>query len=159
MRFGLAAIKGVGDEIIRSVLDERRDHGLFPSFRAFVKRMKGVVNKKVIECLIKTGAFDSCGEDRSHLLEEMEPILAEVASEARDAARGQSTMFDDLFNKEDTSDGQSASTAKVFKKTPKMKMSEKLQFEKDLLGFYLSGHPLDAYKGIEKQLNNLTLIK
>lgn len=156
MRFGLAAIKGVGDEIIRSVLDERRDHGLFPSFRAFVKRMKGVVNKKVIECLIKTGAFDSCGEDRSHLLEEMEPILAEVASEARDAAKGQSTMFDDLFNKEDTSDGQSASTAKVFKKTPKMKMSEKLQFEKDLLGFYLSGHPLDAYKGIEKQLNNLT---
>lgn len=157
MRFGMAAIKGVGDEIVRKILDERDANGEFTCFRDFAKRMQTLVNKKVIECLIKAGAFDNCAEDRQHLLEEMESVLAEMASEARDAAKGQKTMFD-LFGPsvDEPNEDSLQSNGAIIKDTPKMKMSEKLQFEKELLGFYLSGHPLDAYRGLEKRLNTIT---
>lgn len=148
IRFGMASIKGVGEGAAQVIIEEREKNGLYESFRNFVSRHSDKnVNRRVMEALIKTGAFDSLGEDRATLLEGLDAELAEAESQRQDREGGQTILFDDLLDQHSSTDAES--TVGVRKNAAAMPMAERLAFEKELLGFYISGHPMDAYAGLD----------
>ena len=149
IRFGMASIKGVGEGAAQIIIEERHANGPYASFSDFITRQSDKnVNRRVIEALIKTGAFDSLGEERSALLEGLDTELAEAVSKRRDLETGQVGLFDGL-------DGEGFDHgAKAAPDVPPMPMSEKLQYEKELLGFYISGHPMDAYAGLDVAIDS-----
>jgi DNA polymerase-3 subunit alpha len=141
--FGLAAIKGVGEGASQQIIAERKANGPYKDFKDFVSRQeKGAVNRRVMEALIKTGAFDSCGEQRAYLLENIEELTKSAAQ-----ADSNQVMLFDLFAE--------AAPAEV-KKTEPLPFQTRLQYEKELLGFYLSGHPLDEFKGLVDAIDTTT---
>ncbi len=153
IRFGLAAIKGVGDLASQRIISERDKNGPYTDFQNFVSRMEPrLANKRVLECLIKTGAFDFTGIDRNHLLASMEGIMSQAADLQKDAQRGQVNLFGMLEAADDSSKAPSLINASG----KPMPLSEKLQYERELLGFYVSGHPMNAYKGICDALDTVT---
>ncbi len=139
IRFGMAAIKGVGvgavEEIIRV-----RDEGKFTSIEDFAKRVSTQkVNKKVWESLIKSGAFDSLG-DRSDLLYNVETLLAFASKLQKEALSGQTDLFGGMSEMVEIQPTVSLQTAPV-----KYTEKEQLMWERELLGLYISAHPLDNY--------------
>lgn len=148
--FGLASIKGVGASATEPIIKEREAHGPYKDFRDFVTRVDSkTANKRVLENLIKTGAFDSVGEDRGTLLADMDGIMAEAASAQKDREAGQGSLFDLLAPEPPKRSAAKAAADKKPVNTEKsLPLAERLQFEKELLGFYVSGHPLNAFKGI-----------
>lgn len=155
IRFGMAAIKGVGEGAAVVIIEERDANGPYKDFTDFIVRQSDKnVNRRVIEALIKTGGFDSLGEDRATLLDSLDGELAEAESTRRDREAGQSSLFDMLG---DDSGGESNEKAAPSRKTvPPMPMTEKLQYEKELLGFYISGHPMDAYSGLDAAIDTFS---
>ena len=153
IRFGMAAIKGVGEGAADVIIAEREQDGPYQDFSDFITRSSDkAVNRRVIEALIKTGAFDSLGHDRAHLLHDLDSELAEAESRRKDREAGQSSLFDMLGD-----DAGVADEDKPGKKAPnieKMPMAERLQHEKELLGFYISGHPMDAYAGLDLAIDS-----
>ncbi|AWT59327.1 MAG: DNA polymerase III subunit alpha [Candidatus Moanabacter tarae] len=157
IRFGLAAIKGVGDSASQKIIEERERAGDFGSFKDFTLRVDSrSVNRRVMEHLIRSGAFDSLGDHRGHLLEELDTILGEAAAIQRDLARGQGNFFDLMGNAENEiskeiegKKGPSPSRKNGSEKP----MDEILKDEKELLGFYVSGHPLDIFCGLDEPIN------
>ena len=149
IRFGMASIKGVGEGAADVILAEREQSGPYTSFRDFVSRHSDRnVNRRVMEALIKTGAFDSLGDERASLLDRLDGELAEAESQRRDREAGQETLFGDLLGDDSgTTDAASSSTPSA--QVPPMPTAEKLAHEKQLLGFYISGHPMDAYAGLD----------
>jgi DNA polymerase III subunit alpha len=146
IRFGLAGIKGVGDAVTLKILEERDTHGPFSSFSNFIERVDAkVLNKRTLECLIKCGAFDSFKVDRQHLLDSMESILSEITALQKDKNRGQTSLFD-LMDMSPAAAQAGSST--LNESAPPMPLEEKLLHEKELLGFYISGHPMQAYEGL-----------
>ena len=105
------------------------------------------MNRRVIEALVKTGGFDSFGEDRATLLDCLDSELAEAESTRRDREAGQSSLFDMMGGDDSADDRQNSGPSR--KTVPPMPMTEKLRYEKELLGFYISGHPMDAYAGLD----------
>lgn len=161
IRFGLTTIKNFGEGIAHEIIEERKRSGEFTSLENFISRVQSrSFNKKSLEALIKTGALDSLGE-RNEMLENLEEILAynkEVAKSSSD----QSNLFAD-------SNLVAAPQLKL-KKAPPATDDAKLLWEKELLGLYISGHPLDKYKSkfsnadfniakIKKEAKNDTTIK
>ncbi|MEM7672212.1 MAG: DNA polymerase III subunit alpha [Verrucomicrobiota bacterium] len=156
IRFGMAAIKGVGDSAAQAIIEEREANGSFDSFSDFARRVDGkAVNRRVMECLIKSGGFDSLGEDRAQLLHDLDEVLAIVAAEQRDKERGQAALFD-IFDI-DSSPAESVSEdRRPAKKRMVMPVSEKLSNEKELLGFYMSGHPMNDFDGLSNAIDSIT---
>ncbi len=153
IRFGLGAIKGVGDVAANSILQERSTRGVFQDIFDFAARVDHrVVNKRVLEALIKSGAFDVFGFDRQHLLVSIDSIMAEAASQEKDRAAGQTSLFDLMEAGEENSP---AIRIEIDTRAPLLPLSIKLQYEKELLGFYVSGHPMDAYMGLAEAVNSL----
>jgi DNA polymerase-3 subunit alpha len=153
IRFGLAAIKGVGDGAAKCILEERRMRGLFKSFVDFAKRVDAkALNKRVVECLIKAGAFDSLKEGRRYLLDHMDSLLKEASVAQIDRNKGQTTLFDfdDMETRSLPERMPSVQQISGNKYVREMPLFEQLNYERELLGFYLSGHPLDVLEGIEK---------
>jgi DNA polymerase-3 subunit alpha len=155
IRFGLAAIKGVGNAA-KAILDERDAGGHFSSFSEFLERIDmKAVNKRTIEHLVKTGAFDRLGEDRGLLLDDMEAAIGRAQQAQKDKECGQEGFFDLLGTDEPSTNGENGGNGST---QPPRKASvsknEILQMEKDLLGFYLSGHPLDEYGQLAEELNS-----
>lgn len=141
IRFGMAAVKGVGEVAVQSILEARRKGGRFASLADLCERVDTrSANKKVLECLIKAGACDALGPNRATLMAQLDPAMARASSIAADRIRGQSSLFD-------TFDGAPAqkTPAKVVE-LPEWPTTEKLAAEKELLGMYLSGHPLNPYE-------------
>jgi len=139
--FGLGAIKGVGDVAAQNILTERAK-GPFLDFFDFLRRVDSrIVNKRVLEALIKSGCFDTFGYDRQALLLSIERILAQIASEQKDKASGQGSLFDLMEPQE----SPLLSTLHIDTQVAALPLNQKLQFEKELLGFYVSGHPMDSY--------------
>lgn len=139
IRFGLVAVKGLGAGAVEEIIRVREEGGKYKSIEDFAKRVSTrMVNRKGWEALIKAGAFDEFG-DRSDLLFNLDNILAFAAKLQKDAASGQTDLFG----------GKAAeSMAPVMKMDPaptKFTEREQLQWERDLLGLYLSAHPLDRY--------------
>ncbi len=141
IRFGLSAIKNVGENIVEKIVEERKTKGKFSGIEDFIRRVDSKdVNKKSMESLIKAGAFDSM-EERGKLLSNMEKILS-FAKETREAKnKGQSSLFESLDS--------SASSHEIDKlqlqDTRPASRTEKMSWEKELLGLYVSDHPLKEY--------------
>jgi DNA polymerase-3 subunit alpha len=142
IRYGLAAIKGVGEMAMETAIAERESAGPFTSLENFCARVDTrKVNKKSLENLVRCGAFDWTGIERAELFADIDQALAAAASSHKDRASGQVGLFDML---------EAASPAPAAKRagpavTPWTK-AEKLAIEKELLGFYVTGHPLDEYR-------------
>jgi len=150
IRFGLAAIKGVGEGAAEVIIEERENEGPYQSFRDFITRQSDKnVNRRVMEALIKTGAFDSFGTDRATLLHDLDAELAEAESLRRDREAGQANLFGDLLDMDAGVTAADKPDAGSKTQVPAMPMAEKLGYEKELLGFYISGHPMDAYAGLD----------
>lgn len=141
IRYGLLAIKNVGTGIVKAILDAREEGGKFNSIEDFCTRVRAnEINKKVMEALIKSGAFDSISE-RSILLFNLEKILNFSQKSQKGAAEGQLGLFG-----EDVKSSEVAFTLQLDEPDELLNSEEKLSFEKELLGIYFSEHPLDSYE-------------
>ncbi len=140
IRFGLGAVKGVGQGAIESILEARRRVGRFKSLLAFCEHVDlRACNKKVIEALIKSGSFDFLGVSRRAMFETIDRT-AETAQRAKDEKeRGQSSLFGGPGG------GQPLMPVPPIAKLPEWPDEEKLRHEKETLGFYITGHPLNKY--------------
>src|ERR1700730_11945288 len=137
IRYGLAAIKNVGEAAMEISIQERDRGGDFASLEDFCGRLgTRVANRKMLESLIRSGAFDFLGRDRAELFACIDEALAVSAAAHRDRTAGQVSLFDEAT--------QAATATRKRAVTP-WSEHEKLSYEKELLGFYVSGHPLDAY--------------
>jgi DNA polymerase-3 subunit alpha len=137
IRYGLAGIKNVGEAAMAVAIRERDERGEFSSLEDFCTRLDSrVANRKMLESLIKAGAFDFTGRDRAELFACIEDALASSAALQRDRVAGQVSLFDEQTH---------AATAATRQSIRPWHEHEKLSYEKELLGFYVSGHPLDAY--------------
>jgi len=142
IRFGLGSVKNVGFTAIDAITKERDEKGNFESFIDFLERVSGeAVNKKCIESLIKAGAFDEFEQTRATLLESFESILDTIINSEKKSIAGQVTMFD--LGGEASVDSQLKYT---FKTVPEYSEKELLSMEKEMLGIYISGHPLDKLR-------------
>ena len=153
IRFGLAGIKGVGEQAAQKIIEEREKNGPFKDFADFTSRVDArALNKRVLEHLVKTGAFDFSGAARKPLFDGIDAAIAGAAAHARDKAAGQHSFLD-VFAEEapKKKTGNNGSTVHTTSATD-FTSAERLQFEKELLGFYVSGHPLNAYAGLAEAL-------
>lgn len=143
IRFGLAAVKGVGEAVVEEILRARED-GKFASIEDFARRVSSrVINRRVWESLVKSGAFDSFGE-RSDILFNLETIMAFASKIQKEAASGQVDLFGALID----AGGEAAEAVpsiNVVTAPEKHSGKEMLAWERELLGLYLSSHPLDKY--------------
>ncbi|HCR28715.1 MAG TPA: DNA polymerase III subunit alpha [Opitutae bacterium] len=161
IRFGMGAIKGVGDAAALKIIEEREANGPFENFDDFLERMDSkAVNRRVIECLVKTGAFDFSLEPRGAIYHRLEEAINFAAAQQRDREAGQNSFFDMLAPDDDDSNGNGTNGANheidMSKQFPQHEM---LTYEKELLGFYVSGHPLDEYSGLAEALTNFDIEK
>ena len=138
IRFGLGAIKGCGEAAASKIISTRMEEGKFESFLDFCERAGSAMNSRMMENLTKSGAFDSFDLKRSQLLEMSEPTLNLAASRVKDREIGQGSLFDMLDEPEE------ATTIPV-PDIPEMDEHDLLKAEKELLGFYVTGHPLSKY--------------
>ena len=140
IRFGLAALKGVGRGVTNEMLAQREKGGLFQSFPDFCQRMlDSDLNKRVLESLIRSGAFDSMGIRRSQLLDSYEQFLDALIRNKRKNLEGQFDLFS-------TGTGESEVVELRLKNIPEFPPQELMAMEKEITGLYLSGHPMDAYR-------------
>jgi DNA polymerase-3 subunit alpha len=140
IRYGLAAIKNVGEAAMAMAIGEREHRGTFTSLEDFCTRLDSrVANRKMLESLIKAGAFDFTSRDRAELFACIDESLSASAIAQRDRAAGQVSLFDEETH---------AATATRRQSISPWTEHEKLSYEKELLGFYVSGHPLDSYAEI-----------
>jgi len=142
IRFGLASIKNVGAGAMESVINERDKAGTFASLEDFCGRLDSrTVNRKILESLVKCGAFDDFGKSRAQLFADLDQAMSAAAAIQKDRASGQGALFDafDLTPPKPVS-----AKASGVEPWPR---NEMLAYEKELLGFYITGHPLEAYAG------------
>lgn len=147
IRFGLSAIKGVGDIAAANIISEREKHGNFKNFIKFSQSIDTrIVNKRVFESLILSGAFDSFKIDRQHLIDSLPNILQEANNAQKEKFSGQISLFDvfDSCNAIVSIDTNGRAMSKF----------DKLKNEKAMLGFYVSGHPMAEYKEICTAIND-----
>ena len=152
VRFGMAGIKNVGENAVEEIIKERKVNGDFKSFDDFVMRCGGsIVNRRMLESMIKGGVFDGFGKTRACLMSVLEEVLDLANKENKRKLTGQFSMFDDLFK-------DAVSTVNY----PKIKEYDdkvKYAFEKEMLGVYVTGHPLKEYEDVMKRFSvNTALI-
>ena len=163
IRFGLGSIKNVGNSAVDSIVKNREEKGEFKDFSDFCERMQTeAVNKKCIESLIKAGGFDEFEQTRSTLMASFEDILDSISDINKKSFKGQVTMFDLDFTSSDFSNKSDDSLENIkYNYTVLKEYSEKelLSMEKEMLGLYISGHPLEKIRDkIEQHSNINTLI-
>jgi len=157
IRFGLAGVKGVGELAAQKIITERDAKGPFASFEDFISRVDGrAINKRVLEHLSKTGAFDFSGALRKKIFDSIDGAMATAANNARDKAAGQHSFMDMLAEPAPSKKSPASTTvsrtalpsAPGSADSEDFTSAERLIFEKELLGFYVSGHPMNVYAGI-----------
>lgn len=148
IRFGLSALKNVGFNIIENIINERETNGKFVDIQDFIKRCyKYGLNKRVIESLIYSGAFDCFNVARSQMINVYQNILDQVSSTSKREATGQFSFFDTLLKDDETLN-------KVeYPQIPEYDEQSKLKYEKEIVGIYISGHPLDKYINKFREFN------
>jgi DNA polymerase-3 subunit alpha len=140
IRFGLAAVKNVGEGAVVAILSERKNQP-FKSLMDFCTRLDSrIANKKLLESLIKCGAFDFTGEPRARLFAQLDEVMGIASSAQKERAVGQGALFGDSLNTPVSRRSQSA--------TVEWPQNQLLAFEKELLGFYVTGHPLTQFADI-----------
>ena len=142
IRYGLAAIKSIGRPVIKAIVEDREELGLFQNLEDFITRLsaKNVLNKRTIENLIKAGALDTLGGTRKQFMSIYVQIVDHVTQEKKNSMVGQMTLFD-LVSEDQKEEFQirMPDVGEYSKETL-------LAFEKEVLGIYVSGHPLEAYE-------------
>lgn len=142
IRYGLAAIKSIGRPVIKSIVEDREELGLFQNLEDFITRLsaKNILNKRTIENLIKAGALDTLGGTRKQFMSIYVQIVDHVTQEKKNSMVGQMTLFD-LVSEDQKEEFQirMPDVGEYSKETL-------LAFEKEVLGIYVSGHPLEAYE-------------
>ena len=159
IRFGLGSIKNVGIGAVDAIVENRKNNGEYKSFTDFCERMEGEsVNKKCIESLIKSGAFDNFAETRSTLMASFEDIIDTINGSSRKNIQGQVSMFDMGLQEESGTDDSLEKLKYKYTTLKEYTDQELLSMEKEMLGIYISGHPLEKYREqIAKQTNINTL--
>lgn len=152
IRFGLAGIKNVGEAAVNQIIEERVKNGPFTSFQDFVMRVpSSALNSRLLEALIKCGAFDSLGHYRSQLMQIMGEVL-QMASHYQKEKSSRQVSFLDLLGEKDGRDHSYQTIAPP--NIPPWSDKEKLQYEKQFIGFYVTGHPLNGYRVDLHSLSN-----
>lgn len=153
IRFGLGAIKNVGHGAAEKIIEERDSGGFFKDLEDFFARVPSTaINKKVVESLIRTGGFDSFGYTRLSLLNQLETLIAFSQKRDKEALSNQANLFGDSTN--------SQTQLNIVKGEEEAPENEKLGWERELLGLYLSSHPLDKYKEyLEHKTENISELK
>jgi DNA polymerase III subunit alpha len=150
IRFGMAAIKNVGSNAVEEILRAREANGKFDSLESFFTNVNSrIANRKTMESLIKAGALDRFG-DRSVLLNNLEYLMSFAARTQKQLGTGQT----DLFGEATQTSGLGAPKLSLIESDPTYTMGEMLQWERELLGIYLSQHPLDDYEDALLSLTN-----
>ncbi len=145
IRIGLGALRGVGQEAIAAVIQERNENGLFKDFADFVIRCAKYVNKRIVESLIYAGAFDSFGYARSQFAAVYEEVLTRVNAMDKQKAGAQISLFGSILEEQ---------TIEVnFPNIPEYETMERLSKEKSVLGVYVSGHPFEKFLPYFKDKN------
>ncbi len=153
VRFGLSGLKGVGEKVVDLIIDEREANGPFSSLHDFAYRVPpDACNKRVVEALVKAGAFDSTGYTRRQLWGFVSEgsLLEQAARRQRDREAGQVTMFD-LFAETEESDTSDAEEDIPAPDGVEWERNLKLRFEKESIGIFVSDHPLSPYSGLLRQ--------
>jgi DNA polymerase-3 subunit alpha len=153
IRFGMAAIKGVGEVAVQAILKARAEVGRFNSLSDLCERVDGrSLGRKILEALIKCGACDCFGKTRAALAAQIERTLARAASILSDRQRGQSSLFGALEEKAPQRPESEENVAE-------WPQAQRLAYEKELLGFYVTGHPLNPYSEILEKYSLSTTTK
>ena len=140
IRYGLSGIKSVGAAVVDRVVEERQKNGKFKDLRDFLTRMPSKdTNKKTVEALVLSGAFDGMGANRKQMIMALPAISEETARERKSRESGQMSLFDIM------GDDFAASTRVPYPNVEEYPDTEKLSLEKSVLGVYISGHPLGKY--------------
>ena len=151
IRYGMYAIKSVGHPVIKALVEERKEHGAYKSLKDLLKRMDGKeLNKRAVENLIKAGAMDGLGGNRRQQILVYAKIMDSIAQERKHSIDGQMTLFD-FFSEE-----EKAELEIPLPKVDEFSKEVKLNFEKEVLGIYITGHPLEEYE--EKWRKNITAV-
>lgn len=151
IRFAMAAIKSLGRPTIQAILKERRENGSFISMQDFVTRMSQALNRRAIENFVKAGAFDTFGHTRKSMMIVSESMLDSAIKHNKDSMTGQMSLFD--FAAEEDKKAFEIRIPDVAEYTKE----ELLGYEKEILGVYVSGHPLDEYTGmVNKYITNVS---
>ncbi len=148
IRFGLLAVKNVGEAIVQAIIDDRMNRGEFKDFNDFLNRIQHKdLNKKSLESLVKSGAFDSLGIERKQALENIDEVLR-FSTLVKKGNQQTNSLFGNTT---------ASLSFKFSKQTEPATIIEKLGWEKELLGFYLSDHPLNSYKERIEKLGALKI--
>jgi DNA polymerase III subunit alpha len=151
IRFGLAAIKNVGAAAMESILESRQREGPFRGLEDFCARVDlRLVNRRVVESLIKAGAFDTVGLARAQLVARLDGALEAAQRQQRDRADGQASFFDLLPGVAPAAPG--VPPGELVGGVPEWDDDQRLAFEKEVLGFYVSGHPLARFRPLVESL-------
>lgn len=144
IRFGLGAIRNVGTHVVDAVREARESKGRFETFHDYLKKVSlTALNKRTTESLIKAGAFDGLGGTRRALVEIHEPAIESAVKEKRDAENGNVGFdFDSLFAEAAEAQGDASETVSQVPDRPEWTKKDKLSFEREMLGLYVSDHPL-----------------
>ncbi|MBN1864583.1 MAG: DNA polymerase III subunit alpha [Victivallales bacterium] len=154
IRFGLGAIKGVGETAASAMIKAREENGKFKDLLSFCELVGSTVNSRILENLTLTGAFDSFGLRRAQILAVMDQAVSLAQSLIKDRSSGQGSLFDML------PDGEDAGMDKLdIPDMPEIPEHELLEKEKALLGFYVTGHPLGEYADIIKSYSSHSLVE
>ena len=156
IRFGLGSIKNVGIPVLESIVKNRTENGEFKDLADFCERMQNEsVNKKCIESLIKSGAMDEFNQTRATLLASFEDIVDSINTSSRHSFKGQITMFD-----MGTDDNEQLEKIKYnYNILPEYSEKELLSMEKEMLGLYVTGHPLESIRHEIEQQSNINTLK
>jgi len=155
IRYGLAGIKSVGEGAAEAIVKERMERGPYTGFANFCERVDAAaVNKRVLEALIRCGAMDGFGMHRARLFNNIDLGLSRAAEKLREKVSGQSSLFDLLG----AADAGSADP-NLLPDCPKWAEKENLAAERELLGIYMTGHPLNRYRRIIKDIQTFSLAK
>ena len=156
IRFGLGSVKNVGVAVVDNIVAERNLNGPYKSFTDFCERVQNeAVNRKCIESLIKAGAFDEFGQTRSTLLASFEIVIDTIQSASKKSYKGQVSMFD-----LSSMDNEEKEELKYnFIEHEEFEDKELLSMEKEMLGIYISGHPLDKIRETLIRVTNINTIK
>ena len=159
--FGLATVRNVGESLVERIVSEREANGPFEDFYDFCNRVDPVVlNKRTIESLAKSGAFDSLGHSRQGLCLVSEEIVDRTLDRRREEQAGISTLFASLGEDSDLEDslgGSGFGDARVIIPTADFDKAQRLVFEKEMLGLYVSDHPLRGFEGALSRLTDCTV--
>ena len=148
IRYGMSAIKGIGDNVTYKIVEEREKRGKYKSLSNLVERLSGILNKKGIEALIKAGALDCLPGTRCEKMAVYEQVIDAAAHEKKGKMEGQLSLFDIT---------QQENLSEIEVKMPKLgefDLETKLEFEKEMLGIYLSGNPLENYSDLLSSVCN-----